>query len=68
RGLQFLVSSTVNAYRALFSIPLKRKDQKEVQNLQKEFRTEYSDLLQALAKETENRSRYKPSKYQVPVS
>jgi hypothetical protein len=67
RGVQFLVTSTVNAYRALFSIPLKRKEQKEVQNLQKDFRTEYSDLLQALAKETENRSRYKPSKYQVPI-
>ena len=66
RGVQFLVSSAVNAYKALFSIPLKSKEQKEVQNLNKEFRSEYTSLLQALSKETENRSRFKPSKYQVP--
>lgn len=67
RGVQFLVGSVVNAYRALFSIPLKRKEQKEVQGLYKDFRSAYSDLLQALAKETENRSRFKPSKYPIPT-
>jgi hypothetical protein len=59
RGVYFLLLSVIDAYKALLSILLKRKEFKEVQTLFKDFRSEYSNLFQVLARETENRSKFK---------
>jgi len=59
RGVHFLLLSGIDSYKALLSIVLKRKEFKEIQTLIKDFRSEYSNLFQALAKETENRSKFK---------
>jgi len=59
RGVHFLLLSAIDAYKALLSIVLKRKEFKKIQTLFKDFRSEYSNLFQALAKETDNRSKFK---------
>ncbi|TFG04581.1 MAG: hypothetical protein EU536_04305 [Promethearchaeota archaeon] len=60
RSSQYLVRSVINAYKALFSVALSRDEITEVQHLHETFRLSYSNLLQLLRKNTEERSRFKP--------
>ncbi|MFX1298591.1 MAG: hypothetical protein ACFFD2_27500 [Promethearchaeota archaeon] len=60
RGNSFLVQSVVNAYKALYSVPLQREELLEIRYLFEDFRLIYNHLLELLSHETEERSRFKP--------
>ncbi|HUX98638.1 MAG TPA: hypothetical protein VMV49_03735 [Candidatus Deferrimicrobium sp.] len=59
RGTQFLLLSTVNAYKTLFAIPLSQNKIIEIRHLFEDFKGNYANLLQLLANKTEERSRFK---------
>ncbi|NVM53567.1 MAG: hypothetical protein HWN66_07660 [Candidatus Helarchaeota archaeon] len=59
RSSQFLVRSSINAFKALYSIALKSDEISEIHSLYEDFKGTYAKLLFLLANETEKRSRFK---------
>ena len=59
RGSQFLVRSILNTYKALFSVALGNEELIEIRHSYEDFKGNYANLLQLLANETEDRSRFK---------
>ncbi|MFX1293690.1 MAG: polysaccharide deacetylase family protein [Promethearchaeota archaeon] len=59
RSTQFLVRSVVNAYKALFSIPLKHEEIILIRHLYEDFKGNYANLFQLIGNKTEDKSRFK---------
>ncbi len=65
RSSHFLVRSVINAYKTLFSIAMGQEEIVELRRLYEDFKGNYSNLLHLLAKETEERSRFKPYRQRI---
>ncbi len=65
RGSQFLVRSFLNTYKALFSVAIGTEAIVEVRHSYKDFKGIYDKLLQFLANNMEERSRFKQSRSRI---